>query len=113
MKRLFALVAVSAGILGVAACLAAVYPAWMMWARIAQVHERAFIALDQTLADGRDRVLALARRADDAGIAMKDLRAALRDDVAEETRAESRAGLDRRVESLGLRLQGLDSWLDS
>jgi hypothetical protein len=115
MKRLLALVALSMGFLGVAACLVAIDPAWTSWSRVDQAHESVFSAVDDLIAVSRDRILTIAQRVDEAALATRDLVTASRDrllDYARE-RTDSRTALDVRLENLRVRLESVDSWLET
>jgi hypothetical protein len=115
LGRGLAWLALVVGLLGVAICLAGGYVVWVVSARLEQVNERVFRAVDRSLEFARDRVLALEARARELRITGNEIEKSLKEWTARKAGEElaARLELERRTEKLAQKLQQADAWLES
>jgi hypothetical protein len=114
-KRVVALLALAAGFLGVVACLAGVYPVWLVGSRLNQTNERVFVTLDKVLAAAQDRVRGVQKRLRESKIRTGEIAQNLRDwstSKAKE-RLVPAVEIERRVEKLAGHFQTADQWLET
>jgi hypothetical protein len=114
-KRVVALLALAAGLLGVVACMAGVYAAWLVGSRLNQINERVFVTLDRGLAATQDRVRGVQKRVRESKIRTSEIAQNLRDWSAGKAkeRLVSAVEIERRVEKLAGHLQTADQWLET
>src|SRR4029077_3494373 len=113
-KRLTPLVAFWLGLLGVAACAAAVAVVWFAASRLSQTNDKVFASIDKSLAAVRDRVLSTAQRVQESKITTDDLATSVKNWTREEAskRTISRLDLEEKADRLALGLEQADLWLE-
>jgi hypothetical protein len=114
-KRVMALLALAFGFLGVVACLAGIYAAWLLGSRLKQTNERGFALLDRALASAQDRIRGVQQRIGDSKIRTGEIAQSLRDWSAREAkeRLVSRLEIENRAEKLAGHLQAAELWLET
>ena len=114
-KRGVAPLALAVGFLGVVACMAGVYPVWLLGSRLDQTNERVFVTLDKGLASAEDRVRSVQKRVRESKRRTREIAQDLRDwstSKAKE-RLVSAVEIERRAEKLAGHLQMADQWLET
>src|SRR5262249_51654845 len=97
------------------ACMAGVYPAWLVGSRLEQTNERVFVTLDKGLTSAQDRVRAVQKRLRESKTRTSEIAHNLRDwstSKAKE-RLESAGAIERRAEKLAGHLQTAHQWLET
>jgi hypothetical protein len=115
LKRGMALLALTAGFLGVVACLAGIYAVWLVESRLDQANERVFVTLDRGLASAQDRVRGVQKRLRESKIRTSEIAKNIRDWSRNEAkdRLLSAVEIERRAENLAGYLQTAEQWLET
>ena len=112
--RLFPLITLLLGLLGIVVCAAAIVLVWSVGSRLSQTNRNVFDGMDKTLAAIRDRVLGAQRRVQESKITTEDIGQSLRNRTQKEAseRIASRLEFEEKAERLALGLQQADLWLE-
>jgi len=112
--RLFHLLTVSIGTLGVVVCVAAAVVVWRTADRLSHANEKVFDRVDTALAAGRARVLDVQKRVQESKITTEDVRQGVEDWARREAtqRLASLPEVANKVERLASGLRQADGWLE-
>jgi hypothetical protein len=115
LKRVSALIALAAGLLGILACVAGFYLVWLVGARLDQANEKVFATLDRGLGSAQERVRGVQQRVKESKTRTTELVQNLRDWGADKTkeRLVSAVEIEKRGEQLTGYLQTADEWLET
>jgi hypothetical protein len=111
MKRLGAVLCTSLGIVGMGACVIGIVIAVLVGRRLWRANDRAFAAVDRSLAAARDLVLRAQRRAQESSA--EDLGGAIRDWGRAEVGKELVARFEERAQRAAQGLQQAEGWVQT
>ena len=113
-KRLFPLLALLLGFLGVVACVVVTVVSLSVTSRLSRTNEYMFDAIDKTLVAVRDRALEAERRVQESKITAEDIEQSLRIRTLKKTseRIMSRLDMEKKAEQLVLGLRQADQCLE-
>jgi hypothetical protein len=114
-KRGAALLALSAGSLGIVACGAGGYLVWLAGCRLEQINTKVFVTVDKGLASVQDRVRGVQERVNESKIRTSEIAQNLRDWGAGKAKEKLVATfeIERRAEKLAGQLQLAGQWLET
>jgi len=113
-KRVFHYLSLLLGIVGLVACIATIVGIWIVCARVNQVTENVFSAIDESLVVVRRRVLQTQDRVQSLKTTAEDVEHRVTDWTKSETREQltSRLGVQERAERLASGFEQADLWLE-
>ena len=114
LKRLFPMLAVVFGSLGVVICIATALACWFLAFRLNRANEYVFAAVDKVLAAAHDRTKEVQRRVQQSKITAEEIGQRVRDRAVSATSGHlaSRFEVEEKAEQLVLGLRQADQWLE-
>ncbi len=114
-KRLVALLALAAGIVGIPACIAGAFAAWSLASRLERTNATVFAMIDSGLAAAQDRVRNVQERVKESKITGTEIDQRVRDWGTRKAKEGlvSRLEIEGRAEKLSGYLKTADSWLET
>ena len=113
VKKLFPLVAVALGCIGVIACMAAAVVSWSVGSRLSEVNQATFGSIDEVLGKVRDRILDAQASVRESKLTAEDVEQSLKDFTRKKTteQLESRLAIEKKTEALSKGLEQAELWL--
>ncbi|MBX3414715.1 MAG: hypothetical protein KF708_18650 [Pirellulales bacterium] len=114
ITRVFRLLSVIFGLLGLAGCLAVVVAAWLVGARVNHIAGQAFGAVDETLVAVEQRVAQTRAQVKTLTLTAQGIEQGLKDWAQEQAlaRVGERFDVERQAERLEAGLDQVDAWLE-
>jgi hypothetical protein len=114
-KRLVALLALAAGILGIPACMVGAFAAWSLASRLERTNALVFAMIDKGVAAAQDRVRSVQERVKESKITGSEIDQRFRDWGTSKAKEGlvSRLEIEGRAEKLSGHLKTADSWLEA